>query len=51
MVITITVAAVRFASPALGGIFLAALHRRKKAAPIPLALVHGVVLLVGLVRG
>jgi hypothetical protein len=35
------VAAVLFALAALGGIILATLHRKRKDAPIPLALLHG----------
>jgi hypothetical protein len=42
-------AAVLFALAAVGGIVLAALHLKKKDAPIPLALVHGLAAAVGLV--
>jgi hypothetical protein len=43
------VAAVLFALAALGGIVLAVLHLKTKGAPIPLALVHGVLAAAGLV--
>jgi hypothetical protein len=43
------VAAVLFALAALGGIILATLHRKRKDAPIPLALLHGLLAAAGLV--
>jgi hypothetical protein len=43
------VAAVLFALAALLGIILAGLHLKRRGAPIPLALLHGVVAAVGLV--
>jgi hypothetical protein len=43
------VAAVVFALAALGGIILAVLHLTKKTAPIPLALLHGLLAAAGLV--
>src|SRR5215470_16841034 len=45
----LVVAALLFALAALVGIILAALHLKKKDAPIPLALVHGLAAAVGLV--
>jgi uncharacterized membrane protein (UPF0136 family) len=43
------VAIVLFALAALGGIILAALHLKRKGAPIPLALLHGLLAAAGLV--
>jgi uncharacterized protein with PQ loop repeat len=43
------IAAVLFALAALLGIILAGLHLKRRGAPIPLALLHGVVAAVGLV--
>jgi hypothetical protein len=43
------VAAVLFALAALGGIILAALHLTTKSAPVPLALLHGLLAAAGLV--
>jgi|SRR5215471_180627 len=43
------VAVVLFALAALGGIILAALHLKRKSAPIPLALLHGLLAAAGLV--
>src|SRR5207249_7193902 len=43
------VAAVLFALAALGGIILAALHLTTKTAPVPLALLHGLLAAAGLV--
>jgi len=43
------VAAVLFALAAIGGIILAALHLTTKSAPIPLALLHGLLAATGLV--
>jgi hypothetical protein len=42
-------AAILFALAALAGITLAALHFMKKALPLPLAIVHGLVAATGLV--
>jgi hypothetical protein len=44
----LTAALVLFALAALGGIILAALHLKTKNAPIPLALIHGLLAAVGL---
>ncbi len=43
------VAAVLFALAALAGIILAALHLKTKGAPIPLAVIHGLLAAAGLV--
>ncbi len=43
------IAAILFALNALGGTFLAVMHIQKKQAPIPLAVIHGVVAAAGLV--
>jgi hypothetical protein len=45
----LVVAAVLFALAALGGIILAALHLTTKTAPVPLALLHGLLAAAGLV--